>query len=90
MNQIRALSGTTWQKILELLGTGDFIRIEFRPPHENEEYLCKISRAPGDIRTWWICEATYPDCTTTPEGAVVGCDHVTRVFAFPLHDEDMS
>jgi hypothetical protein len=85
--QLRALSAGTWHRILELLGTGDFHRIEFRPPAAgDEEVMCDIAcQKSGGKGSWWVCEADYMDVVTMPDGEVIGCDLVTRRFPFCLH-----
>ena len=92
--QLRGLSAHGWQEMLKILGTGDFTRIEFRPPRDGQEQvIADIARRRADGKgTWWICEADYLDCVTMPDGAVLGCDEITRRFAFrltePLPAED--
>ena len=90
---LRALSTSAWKQILEILGTGDFHRIEFRPPsNDNEALICKIAAKDDSggtgLSSWWICEADYMECVSEPDGGIIGCDVVTRKFAFCLHVYD--
>jgi hypothetical protein len=81
--EIMTLSGGTWRKILELLGTGDFLRIEFRPAREaDEEFLGQLMNFGHDGR-WWICEADYMIADT--ERTCVSL--VTRRIPFRLYDD---
>ena len=75
------LSGGTWQKILELLGTGDFVRIEFRPARDaDEKFLGGIMAFTG---SWWICEADYMIADTNRTCVSL----VTRRIPFRLYDD---
>lgn len=87
MNELRALSGATWQEILKLLGTGDFLRITFRPPTADERYLGRVNGMKNEFG-WWICEAEYADMEAEPEGGVISYQPVTRKIVFRLHDYD--
>lgn len=82
--QIKALSGAQWQRIVEILGSGEFLGIEFRPPREDEEW---VGRANG-IRTggWWLCTAKYSDMKTDEHGGVIFYQEVTRTFPFRLFE----
>lgn len=81
--QITELSGAQWQQILEILGTGHFIGISFRPPTEDEKILGN-AQGWGDWG-WWICEAEYHDIESD-QGQVTKMQHIVRKFPFKLYD----
>lgn len=80
---IKNLSGETWQEIIKLLGSGDFVKIEFRPPESEDEYeIAKMSGFPA-TSTWWICEATYMECPSWP-GGYGNWQQITQKIPFRL------
>lgn len=82
-NFITELTPEAWGKILEALGSGDFIAISFRPAREDEDHLGKANGI--NKGQWWICEAKYPVITEHDQGAVIRMHEQTRVFPFLLH-----
>lgn len=86
MEMIKHISGETWQEIVKLLGSGHFVKIEFRPPADEEDYeLAEIS---GFTRnsTWWICEATYHDRPSWP-GGYGNWQKVVQKIPFRLYEK---
>lgn len=82
--QLKEISAQQWQKVLDALGTGDFLAITFRPATEEERHLGPVNgikRGP-----WWICEVTEPDSVTTETGAIISYSETTRKFPFRLWD----
>ena len=81
--QIMQITSQQWTQILEILGTGQFIRIEFRPPTEDEEVLG--TAVFGKKWGWWICEAEYMDLESK-DGYPTRCHSVVRKIPFLLHE----
>lgn len=87
MNKIEFISGETWQEIVKLLGSGNFVRIEFRPPRSEDEY--ELAEMSGLTRnsSWWICEAVYLECPSGPGGRGKW-QQITQKIPFRLRGED--
>jgi hypothetical protein len=67
--KIQNINAETWKAILEQLGSGNFVKIEFRPPQGEDEYeLAEMNGFTRNGASWWICEATYHELPSWPGG----------------------
>lgn len=91
LEKIKQISPKTWQEIVKLLGSGNFIKIEFRAPETDDELalgeMCGFRRngTPG----WWICEATYHEYHAKPNHSGTWQQVVQKV-PFRLYEDAVS
>ena len=85
VKMIDHISGETWEEIVKLLGSGHFVKIEFRPPASEDDYA--LAEMSGFTRNsiWWICEATYHERPSWP-GGHGNWQTVVQRIPFRLHD----
>lgn len=83
---IQHISGEAWQEIVKTLGSGNFIRIEFRAPETDDEF--ELGEMSGFTRNsmWWICEAVYMDRPSWP-GGYGNWQRVTQIIPFRLYEK---